>query len=113
MVSYRDSFTFSYLCKTAIILKLNTYVIQWCCCYQTEPRPVTAILFLSFEIRKKSWLFYRVIKEELPPLTEVISDDILSKKCHINLCPTQYLQSYVRILKQYCELRVAFANVST
>jgi hypothetical protein len=30
---------------------------------------------------------YRVIQEELPPLTELISDDILSKKCHINLCP--------------------------
>jgi hypothetical protein len=28
---------------------------------------------------------YRVIQEELPPLTELISDDILSKKCHINL----------------------------
>jgi hypothetical protein len=26
-----------------------------------------------------------VVQEELPPLTELISDDILSKKCHINL----------------------------
>jgi hypothetical protein len=26
-----------------------------------------------------------VIQEELPPLTELISDDILSEKCHINL----------------------------
>jgi hypothetical protein len=26
-----------------------------------------------------------VIQEELPPLTELISDDILRKKCHINL----------------------------
>jgi hypothetical protein len=26
---------------------------------------------------------YRVIQEELPPLKELISDDILSKKCHI------------------------------
>jgi hypothetical protein len=37
-----------------------------------------------------SYLFdiiYRVIQDELPPLTELISDDILSKKCHINLCP--------------------------
>jgi hypothetical protein len=30
---------------------------------------------------------YRVIKEELPPLTELISEDILSKKCHINVGP--------------------------
>jgi hypothetical protein len=30
---------------------------------------------------------YRVSQEELPPLTELISDDILSKKCHINLGP--------------------------
>jgi hypothetical protein len=32
-------------------------------------------------------VLYRVIQEELPPLTELISDDILSKKSHINLCP--------------------------
>jgi hypothetical protein len=30
---------------------------------------------------------YRVIQEELPPLTELISEDILSKKCHIYLGP--------------------------
>jgi hypothetical protein len=30
---------------------------------------------------------YRVIQKELPPLTELISDDILSKKCHKNLGP--------------------------
>jgi tellurite resistance protein TehA-like permease len=30
---------------------------------------------------------YRVIQEELPPLMELISVDILSKKCHINLGP--------------------------
>jgi hypothetical protein len=30
---------------------------------------------------------YKVIREELPPLTELISDDILSKECHINLGP--------------------------
>jgi hypothetical protein len=30
---------------------------------------------------------YRVVQEELPLLTELISDDILSKKCHINLGP--------------------------
>jgi hypothetical protein len=28
---------------------------------------------------------YRVIQEELPPLMKLISEDILSKKCHINL----------------------------
>jgi hypothetical protein len=28
---------------------------------------------------------YRVIQEELPPLMELISEDILSKKCHINI----------------------------
>jgi hypothetical protein len=32
-------------------------------------------------------LKYRVIQEELLPLTELISEDILSKKCHINLGP--------------------------
>jgi hypothetical protein len=30
---------------------------------------------------------YRVIQKELPPLTELNSDDILSKKCHIILGP--------------------------
>jgi hypothetical protein len=30
---------------------------------------------------------YRMIQEELPPLSELISDDILSKKSHINLGP--------------------------
>jgi hypothetical protein len=30
---------------------------------------------------------YRVIQEELPPLMELVSEDILSKKCHINLGP--------------------------
>jgi hypothetical protein len=30
---------------------------------------------------------YRVIQEGLPPLMELISEDILSKKCHINLGP--------------------------
>jgi hypothetical protein len=32
------------------------------------------------------WI-YRVIQEELLPLTELISDDILSRKYHINLGP--------------------------
>jgi hypothetical protein len=41
---------------------------------------------------------YRVIQEELPPLTELISDDILNKNVlyEPGSC-TQYLQSYVRI----------------
>jgi hypothetical protein len=30
---------------------------------------------------------YRVIQEELRPIMELISKDILSKKCHINLGP--------------------------
>jgi hypothetical protein len=30
---------------------------------------------------------YRVIQEELPSLVELISEDILSKKYHINLGP--------------------------
>jgi hypothetical protein len=30
---------------------------------------------------------YRVILEELPPLMELISEDIWSKTCHINLGP--------------------------
>jgi hypothetical protein len=30
---------------------------------------------------------YRVIQEELPPLMELNSEDILSKKCHINPGP--------------------------
>jgi hypothetical protein len=32
-------------------------------------------------------LIIRVIQEELPPLMELISEDILSKKCHINPGP--------------------------
>jgi hypothetical protein len=28
-----------------------------------------------------------MIQEELPPLTKLISDDILSKRCHVNLGP--------------------------
>jgi hypothetical protein len=57
---------------------------------------------------------YRVIQEELPQLMELISDDILSKKCHINLGPVHSfteLRSYLEM--HYYELRVAFANVST
>jgi hypothetical protein len=34
-----------------------------------------------------STVIYRMIQEELPPLTELISDDILSRKCHVNLGP--------------------------
>jgi hypothetical protein len=30
-------------------------------------------------------MVYRVIQEELPPRMELISEDILSKKCHINM----------------------------
>jgi hypothetical protein len=30
---------------------------------------------------------YRVIQEELAPLMELIPEDIVSKKCHINLGP--------------------------
>jgi hypothetical protein len=37
-----------------------------------------------------------VIQEELPPLIELISDDILSKKCHINLGPILNIYSYIR-----------------
>jgi hypothetical protein len=37
--------------------------------------------------RQMGTCIYRVIQEELPPLTELISDDILSKKYHINLGP--------------------------
>jgi hypothetical protein len=33
-----------------------------------------------------------VIQEELPPVMELMSEDILSKKCHINLGPM--LNSY-------------------
>jgi hypothetical protein len=38
-------------------------------------------------IRSNEDLLYRVIQEELPSLMELISGDILSKKCHINLGP--------------------------
>jgi hypothetical protein len=41
---------------------------------------------------------YRVIQEELSPLTELISDDILNKKMSYEPGSyTQYLQCYVRI----------------
>jgi hypothetical protein len=41
------------------------------------------------EVREMSLMaeIYRVIQEELPPLKVLISEDILSKKCHINLGP--------------------------
>jgi hypothetical protein len=32
-------------------------------------------------------IIYRVIQEELLPLTELISEDILNKKCYTNLGP--------------------------
>jgi hypothetical protein len=34
-----------------------------------------------------AYVIYMVIQEELPPLMELISEDILSNKCHINLGP--------------------------
>jgi hypothetical protein len=37
---------------------------------------------------------YRVIQEELPPLMELISEDILSKRCHINLGPIRYVRNW-------------------
>jgi hypothetical protein len=46
--------------------------------------PCAYITFLE-EISEGS--VYRVIQEDLPPLMELISEDILSKKCHINLGP--------------------------
>jgi hypothetical protein len=59
-------------------------------------------------------LLYRVIQEELPPLMELISEDILSKKCHINLGPILNIYRVSSYLEtHYCELCVAFANVST
>jgi hypothetical protein len=42
-------------------------------------RNLLSFMFLDFDS------MYRVIQEELPPLTELISEDILSKNCHINL----------------------------
>jgi hypothetical protein len=55
-------------------------------------------ILLRVELRKR---LYRVIQEELPPLTELISDDILSKKCHINLGPIHNIYRVnVRIWKR-------------
>jgi hypothetical protein len=34
---------------------------------------------------------HRLIQEELPPLTELIFDDILSRKCHTNLGPILHI----------------------
>jgi hypothetical protein len=45
------------------------------------------IYFQLFTVRHATISIYRVIQEELPPLMEFISEDILSKKCHINLGP--------------------------
>jgi hypothetical protein len=39
------------------------------------------------KISYKNIQIYRVIQEELPPLMELISADILSKNCHINMGP--------------------------
>jgi hypothetical protein len=41
----------------------------------------------SSQTLNPTYRIYRVIQEELPPLTELTSHDILSKKCHINLGP--------------------------
>jgi hypothetical protein len=38
-------------------------------------------------MRVTGTVLYRVIQEELPPFMELIYEDILSKKCHINLGP--------------------------
>jgi uncharacterized membrane protein len=42
---------------------------------------------VSFICKPFFVVLYRVIQEELPPLTELIPDDILGKKYHINLGP--------------------------
>jgi hypothetical protein len=39
------------------------------------------------KVEGSAMVIYRVIQEELPPLMELISEDILSKKCHIILGP--------------------------
>jgi hypothetical protein len=46
-----------------------------------------ALLYFCFGVLLFSLFLYRVIQEELPPLIELISEDILSKKCHINRDP--------------------------
>jgi hypothetical protein len=38
---------------------------------------------------------YRVIQDELPPLVELISEDILSKNCQINMGPIFNIYSKV------------------
>jgi hypothetical protein len=45
---------------------------------------------------------YRVIQEELPPLIELNYEDILSKKCHINLGPNLniYRVTFIRNWKR-------------
>jgi hypothetical protein len=47
--------------------------------------------------QRKIHVLYRMIQEELPPFMVFISDDILSKKCHINLSPILNIYSYVLI----------------
>jgi hypothetical protein len=66
--------------------------------FHYEPLPDYRHCFSHFVITSDQKALYRVIQEELPLLMELISDDILSKKCHINLGSyTQYLQSYAHI----------------
>jgi hypothetical protein len=48
---------------------------------------------------------YRVIQEELLPLTELISDDILSKKCHINLAPLLNIYRVIFIFGFFSKFR--------
>jgi hypothetical protein len=52
--------------------------------YQSVNHGSTALVELGRFFR---FVIYRVIQEELPLLMELTSEDILSKKCHINMGP--------------------------
>jgi hypothetical protein len=48
---------------------------------------VTQLSYQYIRNKPTKLSIYRVIQEDLPPLMELISEDVLSKKCHINLRP--------------------------
>jgi hypothetical protein len=50
-------------------------------------RDASSYMYLHLQPFVLVFMLYRVIQEELLPLMELISEDILSKKCHINLGP--------------------------
>jgi hypothetical protein len=84
MVQYTSEYSCYWRVKDTFWKKRSSKFLEWsadheCWILQKYIRSTLSGNYLSS--------LYRVIQEELPPLTELISGDILSKKCHINQSP--------------------------